>query len=185
MGTQLVMRSHKYRNSTLASLNLLVHASSSSLIRMYTKKDRKKLGIVGLRSAGPCSEGSSVIENSCKATTAVTASTSPKHVAVIMDGNARWAQERGIPILHGYEAGVEALRRTLKACVERRIWCLTVYALSIENLQRNEGEVRDLFMLIERVLLQYSEELRRMGIHLRVIGDRKKWPASLAQEVAR
>lgn len=179
------MRTHKVKNTPFVQLQM--NWSALSLRRRILRKDNKKMGILDAGHLGPsCREGRLGIELICAATSAaVNSSTFPKHIALIMDGNARWARERGIPILEGYEAGVEALRRTLRASVERRIQCLTVYALSIENLQRSRGEVSELFMLIERVLIQNLEEMNRAGIRLRVVGDRKKWPSSLAQEVAR
>lgn len=95
----------------------------------------------------------------------------PRHVAIIMDGNGRWARERGLPRLEGHRAGREAVRRTLDACGELRIPVLTLYAFSTENWQRPADEVEGLMVLLQETIAQEAEELQRKGIRLHVSGD--------------
>jgi undecaprenyl diphosphate synthase len=94
----------------------------------------------------------------------------PAHVAIIMDGNGRWARERGLPRIAGHRAGVENLRRILRACVEFGIRFLTIYAFSTENWQRPIEEVRGLMNILEEVIDRELEELDRNGVQLRHLG---------------
>jgi len=105
----------------------------------------------------------------------------PRHVAIIMDGNGRWAQARGLPTLAGHRAGVESIRRLLEACRAQGIEVLTLFAFSSENWQRPREEVRGLMALFIRYLRREVRELHGNGIRLRVIGDRARFPARLAQ----
>ncbi len=95
----------------------------------------------------------------------------PVHVAIIMDGNGRWAKKRGLPRQAGHRAGVENLRRVIDACVEFRIKILTIYAFSTENWGRPETEVRGLMRIFSRVLDQELNELHAQGICLHHLGD--------------
>jgi undecaprenyl diphosphate synthase len=95
----------------------------------------------------------------------------PQHVAIIMDGNGRWATERGLPRLHGHRAGVENVRRTLKAVAAKGIPFLTLYAFSTENWSRPASEVRGLLGLIDRSLERELPELDRQGVRLQHIGE--------------
>jgi undecaprenyl diphosphate synthase len=94
----------------------------------------------------------------------------PEHVAIIMDGNGRWARARGLPRLAGHRAGTENLRRVIRACVEFGIQYLTIYAFSTENWGRPQEEVRGLMGIIEEVIDRELEELHREGTQLRHIG---------------
>jgi undecaprenyl diphosphate synthase len=95
----------------------------------------------------------------------------PRHVAIIMDGNGRWARRRGLPRQAGHRAGAENLRRIVRACVEFNIQILTIYAFSTENWGRPESEVRGLMKIFARVLDQELDELHRQGVCLHHLGD--------------
>jgi len=94
----------------------------------------------------------------------------PRHVAVIMDGNGRWAQARGLPRIMGHRAGVEALRNIIKACVDFGIPYLTVYAFSTENWARPKDEVDGLMNILEEMIDNEVPELHRQGVQIRHIG---------------
>ncbi len=95
----------------------------------------------------------------------------PYHLAVIMDGNGRWAKSRGLPRLAGHRAGVENLRRVLRSCSEFGIRILTIYAFSTENWGRPEAEVRGLMNIVETVIDRELNSLHANGVQLRHIGD--------------
>jgi undecaprenyl diphosphate synthase len=95
----------------------------------------------------------------------------PRHVAIIMDGNGRWAKKRHLPRIAGHKRGVEALRAVTRACVERGISHLTVFAFSSENWRRPAEEVSVLQQLFAMALEQEVERLHRNGIRLKVIGE--------------
>jgi undecaprenyl diphosphate synthase len=94
-----------------------------------------------------------------------------RHVAIIMDGNGRWAARRGLPRVAGHRAGAEAVRRTLKAAVRHGVEVLTLYAFSSENWRRSEEEVSDLKGLLGYYLERELDELARQGVRLKLIGD--------------
>jgi undecaprenyl diphosphate synthase len=94
----------------------------------------------------------------------------PTHVAIIMDGNGRWALARGLPRLAGHRAGVENLRRIITACVEFGVQHLTIYAFSTENWGRPREEVDGLLFILNEVLDRELDELNRQGVQLRHIG---------------
>jgi undecaprenyl diphosphate synthase len=96
----------------------------------------------------------------------------PTHVAIIMDGNGRWAKARGFPRVAGHRAGVEALRRTVRAAPELGIRWLTVYAFSSENWSRPTSEVNDLMGLLKLFIRRDLAELHHAGVRVRIIGDR-------------
>jgi undecaprenyl diphosphate synthase len=98
----------------------------------------------------------------------------PKHVAIIMDGNGRWAKARGLPRTAGHRKGVEAVRRTVEAARELGVPYLTMFGFSSENWRRPEGEVFDLMQLLRFYLRSEIAELHKNGVRLRVIGDRSK-----------
>lgn len=98
--------------------------------------------------------------------------TSPAHVAIIMDGNGRWAKARGLPRLAGHRAGVEALRQAVRTAAELGISYLTVYAFSSENWSRPKSEVSDLMGLLKLFIRRDLAELHQNGIKVRVVGDR-------------
>ena len=95
----------------------------------------------------------------------------PRHVAIIMDGNGRWAQSRGLPRIAGHRRGAEAVRRTVAGAVELGIPYLTLFGFSSENWKRPSGEIDDLMGLLRHYLLAEIAELHRNGIRLRVIGQ--------------
>jgi undecaprenyl diphosphate synthase len=95
----------------------------------------------------------------------------PTHVAMIMDGNGRWAQQRGLPRLAGHRAGTENLREILRACVEFGVKILTIYAFSTENWGRPAAEVKGLLTILENVIDRELEELDKEGVQLRHLGD--------------
>lgn len=95
----------------------------------------------------------------------------PRHVAVIMDGNGRWAKKRFLPRVAGHVKGVELLREMVRACLERGVQYLTLFAFSSENWRRPQDEVSLLMQLFVKALEQEVEKLDRNGVRLRVIGD--------------
>jgi undecaprenyl diphosphate synthase len=97
----------------------------------------------------------------------------PTHIAIIMDGNGRWAKARGLPRAAGHRAGVEALRETVRAAGDMRIPWLTVYAFSSENWTRPKAEVSDLMGLLKLFIRRDLAELHRNGVRVLVIGDRE------------
>jgi undecaprenyl diphosphate synthase len=107
----------------------------------------------------------------------------PRHVAIIMDGNGRWARARGLPRLSGHRAGTDALRRTIEACIELRVHMLTIYAFSTENWKRPAHEVRGLMYLLEEVIERQLGELDDAGVQLRHIGWLDHVPRHLAQSI--
>jgi undecaprenyl diphosphate synthase len=94
----------------------------------------------------------------------------PKHVAIIMDGNGRWAKSRGLPRTEGHRQGKENLRRILEACVEFGVEILTIYAFSTENWERPPVEVNMLMSILELVLDQEVKQLHKNGVQVRHIG---------------
>src|SRR5512142_3282440 len=107
----------------------------------------------------------------------------PYHLAIIMDGNGRWAKSRGMPRLAGHKAGVENLRRVLRACVEFGIRILTIYAFSTENWGRPESEVRGLLNILETVIDRELNDLHANGVQLRHLGDLSGLSATLQTKV--
>jgi len=97
----------------------------------------------------------------------------PRHVAIIMDGNGRWAKARGLPRLAGHRAGVEALRGAVRAAPELGIEWLTVYAFSSENWSRPKTEVSDLMGLLKLFIRRDLAELHQNGVRVRIIGSRE------------
>lgn len=97
----------------------------------------------------------------------------PAHIAIIMDGNGRWAKARGLPRSAGHKAGVDALRRTVRAAGEIGTPWLTLYAFSSENWSRPKAEVSDLMGLIKLFIRRDLSDLHRSGVRVRVIGSRQ------------
>ncbi|MFM7394364.1 MAG: isoprenyl transferase [Cyanobium sp.] len=108
----------------------------------------------------------------------------PAHVAVIMDGNGRWARQRGLPRVMGHRAGVEALKRTLRLCSDWGVGALTAYAFSTENWTRPGEEVSFLMALFERVLARELEGLMKEQVRIRFFGDLEQLPAGLQGLIA-
>ena len=97
---------------------------------------------------------------------------SPRHIAIIMDGNGRWAAGRGLPRAEGHRQGVESVRRTVKAALELGITHLTLFSFSSENWSRPQQEIHDLFGLMRRFVRRDLAELHKNGVKIRIIGTR-------------
>lgn len=106
------------------------------------------------------------------------------HLAIIMDGNRRWASARHLPALAGHRAGVDALRRTLRAARARGIHYVTAYAFSSENWGRADEEVRGLMRLLQEVIVSEVPDLIRDNVRLRVIGRLSELPAGMQEAIA-
>ncbi|HPW69901.1 MAG: polyprenyl diphosphate synthase [Desulfomonilia bacterium] len=105
------------------------------------------------------------------------------HLAIIMDGNGRWAKGRGLSRLKGHEAGAQAARKVVEAVKERRIRFLTLYAFSSENWRRPRDEVEGLFRLLEGFIDREVDRLVESGVRLYTIGDLSRFPSNLRQKI--
>lgn len=105
------------------------------------------------------------------------------HAAIIMDGNGRWAQDRGLPRIAGHRAGADTVRRVVKASPDLGISGLTLYAFSSDNWRRPEPEVRALMVLLGRYLRNEANELRDAGVRLSIIGRRDRLPANVIEAI--
>ncbi|MEO8717909.1 MAG: polyprenyl diphosphate synthase, partial [Burkholderiales bacterium] len=103
----------------------------------------------------------------------------PRHVAMIMDGNGRWAKQRHLPRIAGHRRGVEAVRATVQACAARGVEFLTLFAFSSENWRRPADEVALLMQLFQLALTSEVEKLHRNGVRLRVVGDLLRFDARM------
>lgn len=103
----------------------------------------------------------------------------PRHVAIIMDGNGRWATARSLPRIAGHRQGAQAVRRTVTAACQLGVSTLTLYAFSSDNWKRPRAEVSALMLLFRRYLVEEIEECRREGVRLSVIGRRDRLPGDL------
>lgn len=115
----------------------------------------------------------------------VTGDFAPRHVAIIMDGNGRWAERRGLPRLAGHRAGAEALERVVRAAPGLGIQVLTVYTFSTENWRRPASEVFGIMQLLVEFLRWKAPELAREGVRLRVLGDTKRLSRPVQSELER
>ena len=113
------------------------------------------------------------------------ASDGPRHVALIMDGNGRWAQARGLPRAMGHREGVQALKRTVQAAPALGIRCLTVFGFSTENWRRPAEEVSDLMGLVRAYVASDLKRLEREGVRVRILGRREGLPEDIARIVER
>ena len=109
--------------------------------------------------------------------------TVPHHVAIVMDGNGRWAKRRLMPRIAGHRQGVESLRRCIRACVKRGVGVLTVFAFSSENWGRPQDEVSGLMELMGKALVREVPELKEAGIRLHFVGDRQGLPERMRQSL--
>jgi undecaprenyl diphosphate synthase len=107
----------------------------------------------------------------------------PRHVAIIADGNRRWARERGLPVLAGHVQGIEAMRPVVRRARDRGIEVLSVYTFSTENWARPEDEVSGLFGLIDGAVRQYTDELIEEGVRVRVIGRLHQAPSDIQRSI--
>ncbi|OOW61155.1 UDP diphosphate synthase [Xanthomonas campestris pv. leeana] len=108
----------------------------------------------------------------------------PRHIAIIMDGNGRWAQRRRRPRVIGHRAGARAVNRTIDFCLEKGVSALTLFAFSSENWGRPQDEVDALMKLFLHALDREVEELQRRGVQVRFIGDRSRFAAPLRDRMA-
>jgi len=108
----------------------------------------------------------------------------PRHVAIIMDGNGRWARRHGLPRTQGHRRGVEALRRTVQAAGELGIPYLTVFGFSSENWKRSASEINDLMWLLRRYLQSEIAELHKNNVRVKMIGQRERLPTDVARMIA-
>jgi undecaprenyl diphosphate synthase len=108
----------------------------------------------------------------------------PVHVAIIMDGNGRWAASRRLPRIAGHREGGRAVRRAVQAAIESGVAWLTIYAFSSENWRRPVGEVLDLTGLLRHYLKSELAELKDEGVRLRVIGERSRFDADIQRDLA-
>ncbi len=102
----------------------------------------------------------------------------PKHIAIIMDGNGRWAKMHGLPRAQGHRAGAESVREAIDACKELGVEYLTLYAFSSENWNRPEAEVAGLMLLLEKFLTSKLDDLMKQNVRLHAIGQLDRLPAS-------
>ena len=107
----------------------------------------------------------------------------PRHIAIIMDGNGRWAKARGLPRVAGHRQGAEAARAVLRAAGEAGVECLTLYAFSSENWRRPETEINDLMGLLRFYIGAELNTLHREGIRIKILGDHRAFPPDVAKLV--
>ncbi len=106
-----------------------------------------------------------------------------RHVAIIMDGNGRWAKKRHLPRALGHREGGEAVRRTVKACETLGVECLTLYAFSSENWKRDEEEIGDLMKLMRRFIEANLDDMVEQGVKLKLIGDYKAFAPDIVEKL--
>ena len=109
--------------------------------------------------------------------------TVPRHIAIIMDGNGRWARSRGLPRIKGHEAGAQAVRECVEGCGELKVECLTLYAFSAENWQRPKTEIIALMRLLEKFLKEKTPELLEKNVRLQAIGRLTDLPQSAQEQL--
>ena len=107
----------------------------------------------------------------------------PRHVAIVMDGNGRWAQRRLLPRLEGHRQGAKSVRRAVEFCRRNGIGFLTLYAFSTENWKRPQGEVSGLMKLLMQFIDSELEEIHANDIQLRTIGDLKRLPPHVVEKI--
>jgi undecaprenyl diphosphate synthase len=107
----------------------------------------------------------------------------PRHVAIIMDGNGRWAKARGLPRAAGHKQGAEAARRAVRAAGELGVECLTLYAFSSENWRRPASEINDLTGILRFYIERELENLHREGVRIKVLGDHRAFAPDVARMV--
>jgi len=112
-------------------------------------------------------------------------SKTPRHVAIIMDGNGRWAKQRGLPRAAGHRAGAEAVRRSLQAAVDHGVEVLTLYAFSSENWRRSDEEISDLTALMRFYLERELKTLEKEGVRIKLIGDYSAFGGELVDRLER
>ena len=108
----------------------------------------------------------------------------PKHIAIIMDGNGRWAKKRHLPRAMGHNAGVESVREIVRACADLKIKVLTLYSFSTENWRRPKEEINDLMGILGRALEKETPELAKNNVRLKISGKIEALPANLQESLA-
>src|ERR1700750_644015 len=136
--------------------------------------------ITDLREQVPSSAASS---QSCPVPDHTVPRHAAAHVAIIMDGNGRWAKSRGLPRIAGHREGSRAVRRVVEAAIQAGVSWLTIYAFSSENWRRPAGEVLDLTGLLRRYLRSEIDELKQSGVRLRFIGDRCRFDVDIQTDL--
>lgn len=106
----------------------------------------------------------------------------PQHIAIIMDGNGRWAQSRGLQRVEGHRAGVDAVKRTVMAASKMGVKYLTLYTFSTENWNRPDGEVKALMALMAQAIIRETEELMSAGVCVKLIGNKADLPADVVAQ---
>jgi len=109
----------------------------------------------------------------------------PQHLGIIMDGNRRWAKEKGLPAFRGHTAGLETLKKIITYCQKRGVKHLTVFAFSTENWQRSSKEVSFLMSLCQKAINRDLKALAKDGIRIRIIGEKQMLPRSVANSLAK
>ncbi|GHC63099.1 isoprenyl transferase [Roseibacillus persicicus] len=109
----------------------------------------------------------------------------PEHIAIIMDGNGRWAKERGLPRRDGHRAGAESVREAVETCKELGVKYLTLYAFSSENWSRPQSEIDALMLLLDRFLAEKTKELNKQKVRLHTIGQIDRLPEKNQRRIAR
>jgi len=109
----------------------------------------------------------------------------PRHIAIIMDGNGRWARRRGLPRIAGHRAGTENIRRIVEACVEEGVEILTIYAFSTENWTRPREEVQGLLGILSEVIERETDNLHRNGVQVRHIGRLEELSPEIQSKISR
>ncbi|MCX8014410.1 MAG: isoprenyl transferase [candidate division WOR-3 bacterium] len=107
----------------------------------------------------------------------------PQHIAIIMDGNGRWAKKRGLPRFYGHKKGVDAVRKIVRACGEIGVKYLTLYVFSTENWQRPKDEINQLMGLLERLLIKEEKELNKNNVKVKAIGQLDRLPIRVQENL--
>jgi len=107
----------------------------------------------------------------------------PRHIAIVMDGNGRWAKARMLPRIFGHRKGVEVVRETVRTCNDLGVKCLTLFAFSSENWKRPKEEVSGLMSLFMTALEKEARSLKKNGVRLEFIGDRSAFPVKLQEKI--
>ena len=136
-----------------------------------------------LATAVPADAAAATPSTSADEATATDLAPLPRHVAIVMDGNRRWARQRGLPEAEGHAAGVEAIRPILRRAVERGIEVLSIYAFSRENWSRGESEVHTLFALLDAAIRDETPELVSQGVRVRLSGRLDELPEAIRRSI--
>jgi len=131
------------------------------------------------------SDSQSPTEKSSASEEGVVAEKKPKHIAIIMDGNGRWAQQQGLPRIEGHLRGVESVRRIMEACRDLDVEVLTLFCLSSENWKRPAAELEFLMALLREYLIAERDTLVKNNLRLRIIGRRERMPPDVQSEMDR